>query len=325
MISPDTPPVSERLRAELGQPSDVGKLYSSPGSHVWRVLLGETPAVVKQFLGDGADARFDRETTALHAAAAVEPPLVPELLGSEPDDHVVVLEHLETAKNPPSLVTFTDALARLHALGSTAKPDLPDAVHIRQSDVDAFVGLCTKLWITVPDDAAAELAALVERLAAAPRTALLHGDPCYGNVLSVGGRAYFVDFEQASLGDGAAELSYLRAGFPTCGLCPTLSDVEIRQAEAVYRDGWRGAGGSGEPGSVIDHCVAWALRGDALVQRSERGRRDQLARLVTENWSWGPHTARERLTRRLGVVASLAGGTATGRLAATVRQKVSAL
>lgn len=301
----DQVPLTGRLRDELGPERDAVRLASSPGSQVWRIQLGGEPAIVKQILGARADARFGRELAALRVAA--DGGLAPAVLAADPGECVVVLEFLAGAADElPGWDAYADALARLHALGSSANGALPAATLPAPADVEAFRRLCSGVGVDVPAGASDELDALLERLARAPRTALLHGDPCLGNLVTTDGRVRFVDFEQAALGEGAAELSYLRIGFPTCWFTPALEAAQISDAEAAYRAAWRSAGGVGEPGSVVDHCVAWLLRGDALVQRIERGQRDQFARLLSEDWEWGPLTGRQRLARRLDTVAGLA-------------------
>ncbi|MGQ0841113.1 phosphotransferase [Actinokineospora sp.] len=293
-------PLPERLRAALGPPDRVERLPSSPGSAVWRVDLGGTAAVVKHLLGADADARFHREVTALTLAADVRPALVPQVLGSDAESRVVVLEHLAGAAGFPDPVAYAERLARLHAVSA----DLPAARSASAADVAAFLRLCAGVGLPSSAKAEAELLDLVARLSTGSRRSLLHGDPCPGNVLSVAGRVWFLDFEQAGSGDGLAELAYLRMGFPTCGLATVLPDPVITEAEAAYH---RAAPGS--PGSLTDHWVSWLLRGDALVQRIERRARDQFARLLVEDWSWGPTTARQRFTHRLGVVAGQARDT----------------
>lgn len=322
-MAEDQVPLTGRLRDVLGPAQDAVRLASSPGSQVWRVHLGGEPAIVKQILGARAEARFGREMAALQVAA--DGGLAPAVLAADPGERVVVLEFLAGATDElPGWDAYADALARLHALGGRANGTLPAATVPAPEDVEAFRRLCSTVGVDVPAAAAEELDALLERLARAPRSALLHGDPCVGNILTTDGRVRFVDFEQAALGEGAAELAYLRIGFPTCWFTPALDAAQIRSAEAAYRAAWRSADGTGEPGSLVDHCVAWLLRGDALVQRIERGQRDQFARLLTEDWQWGPLTGRQRLARRLDSVATLTADElpATSAVAAALRGRL---
>jgi fructosamine-3-kinase len=111
------PPLGKRLRAELGAPRRSRRLDSSPRSRVWRTELDGTPVIVKQFVDDPEAAdRYAREVAALRLASRVEPPVVPALLGADPDRRVLVLEYLE--HRPPRedwLVDYAAALARLHA------------------------------------------------------------------------------------------------------------------------------------------------------------------------------------------------------------------
>jgi aminoglycoside phosphotransferase (APT) family kinase protein len=150
-----------------------------------------------------------------------------------------------------------------------------------------------------------ELAGLIARLDPAPHHALLHGDPCPGNDLYTAAGVHFVDFEQASLGNGLVELAYFRIGFPTCWCAMSVTAAPLAEAEAVYRATWRGLTGSDVPGDLADACAGWLIRGDALVERAHRDSVDHLARVPAEDFEWGYVSARERLVHRLGVVADL--------------------
>ncbi|MFI7010684.1 phosphotransferase [Streptomyces sp. NPDC050145] len=314
-MTPDLPPISEALRAKLGAPVGSVVLESSPRSRVWRVELGSgVPVVVKQLVA-GAEAadRYAREVAALRIAGRAQVPVVPRVLGVEAEQLLVVLEHLE--HRPPAedwIVGYAESLAELHATARPSDADgpLPRWSAPRESDIAAFLRLAEALEVPAGDEVAGELRALVERLDRAPGTALLHGDPCPGNDLHTTEGVRFIDFEQASLGSGLMELAYLRIGFPTCWCVTRASDALLARAEAAYLAAWRDATGS-EPaedveGALVDACAGWVLRGDALVQRAERGVSDQLARVLDEDWDWGTVTARQRLTHRLGVVAEYA-------------------
>src|SRR4029077_17347865 len=85
-----------------------------------------------------------------------------------------------------------------------------------RDDARAFTRLATRLGGPVPAGVNAAVGGLVERLNAPGQHALLHGDPCPDNAVRTAGGMVFVDLEQASLGDGCAELAYLRIGFPPC-------------------------------------------------------------------------------------------------------------
>lgn len=141
------------------------------------------------------------------------------------------------------------------------------------------------------------------------RPALLHGDPCPGNDLYEGGVARFVDLEQASLGSGLVELAYLRIGFPTCWCVTTIPEAELLAAEDSYRQTYQSMAGVPPSGDLTDACAGWLISGDALVERSRRGRPERpvnhLAAAVRRDWKWGTATARQRLAYRLTVVAGL--------------------
>jgi hypothetical protein len=146
---------------------------------------------------------------------------------------------------------------------------------------------------------------MVERLNATGHHALLHGDPCPDNAMRTDSGIMFVDLEQASLGDGRAELAYLRTGFPTCWCAASAPGPVLRQAEAAYRSAWRTCTGTDVSGDLAEACAGWLIWGDGLVERAHRGQADQLARLPDEDWNWGIATARQRLLHRLTVVAAL--------------------
>ncbi|MFF1377467.1 phosphotransferase [Streptomyces sp. NPDC058308] len=319
-------PFGERLTAELGVPGRARKLASSPRSRVWRAELSGTPVVVKQLV-EGPDAadRYAREVAALRLAAHVDPPVVPALLGTDPLDRVLVLEHLE--EGPPRadwVIEYATALARLHAAADAdTASTLPTWTAPDQADIDSFLRLARTLGAEVPPTVPATLADLVGRLARTPRRSLLHGDPCPGNDMHTRDGIRFIDFEQASLGDGLVELAYLRIGFPTCWCSTIPAPPLLTAAEAAYRTAWREATGTDAQGDLTDACAGWVLRGDALVQRAHRGSVDHLAELPRRDWRWGTATARQRLAHRLGVVSRMTAESGElkdlGDLAASMR------
>ncbi|MEV0278824.1 aminoglycoside phosphotransferase family protein [Streptomyces sp. NPDC050610] len=308
------------LRAMLGTPKRSRGLESSPRSRVWHVELPRTPGtlgasdtsavsvVVKQLVeGPGADERYAREVAAHRIAARAEIPVAPTLLATDPEERMLVLEHLEH-RTPSAdwLVGYATALARLHA---TARPDdaaaLPRWRGPGQADINSFLELAKTLKAPVPLGVSDELQDLVSRLAQAPGHALLHGDPCPGNDLHTATGVKFIDFEQASLGNGLMELAYPRIGFPTCWCVTSASVPLLERAERAYRAAWRTATGSAPEGDLADACTGWLLRGDALVERAHREGADHLARLPHQDWEWGTATARQRLAHRLGVVSHM--------------------
>ena len=330
-------PMSDELRAALGDPRRVERLESSPRSRVWRVELdGGVRAVVKQIADEGgagadgnADARFARETAALRLAArAPRPGVAPALLGTDPAARVMVLEHVDGLGAVDDWMPgYAEALARLHALtGPDDAGALPAWSGPTAADADAFLAFAKALEVPVPPGVPDELAGLIDRLDPAGHHALLHGDPCPGNDLRTPDGVRFVDFEGASLGSPMVELAYFRIGFPTCWCAMAVTDAALREAEAVYRATWRGLTGTDVPGDLADACAGWLIRGDALVQRAERESVDHLARVPSEDFAWGYTSARERLVHRLGVVADLAsdhdGLHAFGRLASELRKRM---
>ncbi|MFJ6215730.1 phosphotransferase family protein [Streptomyces sp. NPDC092296] len=322
-------PWGEKLRAELGSPRRARRLGSSPRSRVWRAELSGAPVVVKQLIdGPGAAERYAREVAALQLASRVDPPVVPVLLGTDPAERVLVLEHLdhqEPREDWP--VDYAAALARLHAAtDADAAGSLPTWSGPTQDDADSFLRLARALGVAVPSNARTELDGLVDRLTRTVGQALLHGDPCPGNDRHTSSGVRFIDFEQAALGNGIVELAYLRIGFPTCW-CATAPDPDMLDAaEAAYRTAWRHATGTEVQGDLTDACAGWLLRGDALVQRAQRGTTDHLSRIPYRDWKWGTATARQRLVHRLRIVSRLTAGSSElpdlGKLTAAMRESM---
>ncbi|MFD7032376.1 phosphotransferase family protein [Streptomyces sp. NPDC059917] len=326
-------PFGDGLRDRLGPPGRAQRLESSPRSLVWRVELAGGPAVIKQLVaGPGARDRYAREVAALRLAGRRPAgPVAPVLLAADPVERVLVLEHLEHLRPGPEwIVEYAAALGRLHACG--AAPCGADAAGLPrwrgpgEEDVAAFLGFAGALGAQVPAGARAQLSALVERLAAAPVDSLLHGDPCPGNDLHTPAGIRFVDFEQAALGSGLAELAYLRIGFPSCAWVTAAAPPLLARAEAAYRAVWREERGEDLPDGLADACAGWLLRGDALVPRAQRETGDHLARAAREDWTWGTATARQRLAHRLGVVTALGADhpdlSELSRLAARMRARM---
>ncbi|MEU6011847.1 aminoglycoside phosphotransferase family protein [Streptomyces sp. NPDC047453] len=301
-------PFRERLRGELGSPRRTRRLGSSPRSRVWRTELSGTPVVVKQLIeGPGAAERYAREVAALRLASRVDPPVVPGLLGTDPVERVLVLEHLDH-RSPADdwLVGYAEALARLHA--ATTADDvglLPAWSAPTGDDIGSFLGLARTLGCTVPSEVRTELDDLLNRLTHTSGHALLHGDPCPGNDMHTSSGVRFIDFEQASLGHGLVELAYLRIGFPTCWCVTAPAQPLLNAAESAYRTAWRHATGADLQDDLTDTCASWLLRGDALVERAHRGTADHLSKVPTKDWRWGTATARQRLVHRLGIVSQM--------------------
>lgn len=305
------PVFGDSLRAELGAPEQARRLPSSPRSRVWQAELSGTPVVIKQLVdAPEANERYAREAAALTLASRVDPPVVPRLLGADPAQRLLVLEHVPGRKPGEGwLVDYATALARLHAAPAAA-PGLAVPLPVwsgpTEADIDSFLGLAAALGVAEPVGVREELRGLLDRLAQPPRrVALLHGDPCPDNDLHSPDGVRFVDFEQASLGNGIVELAYLRIGFPTCWCVTVPSPAVLDAAEAAYRRAWREATDADIEGGLVDACAGWLIRGDALVERARRGTADHLAELPTRDWEWGTGSARRRLAHRLGVVSRL--------------------
>ncbi|MFJ8001028.1 phosphotransferase family protein [Streptomyces sp. NPDC096310] len=316
-------PMGEKLREELGTPRRAHRLGSSPRSRVWRAELSGVPVVVKQLV-DGPEAaeRYAREVAALRLASRVDPPVVPVLLGTDPGERVLVLEYVEYQEPREDWpVEYAAALARLHAAAhdDADASGLPAWSGPTQDDVGSFLRLARTLGVVVPGGARDEADALVNRLARAEGHALLHGDPCPGNDMHTSAGVRFIDFEQAALGNGLMELAYLRIGFPTCWCATAPAPALLDAAESAYRTAWHDATGTEVHGDLTDACAGWLLRGDALVQRAQRGTVDHLGELPYRDWEWGTATARQRLVHRLRIVSRMTTGrgelTDLGRLA----------
>ncbi|MBT2390923.1 phosphotransferase [Streptomyces sp. ISL-1] len=306
-------PFGERLRDELGAPRKARLIDSSPRSAVWRVELADgRPAVVKQLAAEAeaeATQRYGREVAALRMASRVRPAVVPRVLGVDADERVLVLEYVEHGRPREGWETeYATALARLHAAGEDGA-ELPRWTGPDAGDVGSFVAFARALGVHDTAGAEDELGELTLRLGkVSGRQALLHGDPCPGNDLHTADGIRFIDFEQASLGNGLIELAYLRIGFPTCWCVTAAPEPLLAEAEAAYRTAWREATGTDVEGDLADACAGWLIRGETLVQRAHRGTVDQLARVLGEDWEWGTVSARERLAHRLGVVARMTEG-----------------
>jgi hypothetical protein len=303
----------------LGKPRKVRGIASSPRSRVWSAEFDGTPVVVKQSVGGGdEEQRYERELIALRLAARAEPRLAPEVLATDPDRRIMVLQRLPVRRRTmPNWVVYAEGLARLHQVTTVADVGaLPAADVPTEADLAAFRGLCADFGLTTPDD---ELDPLPQRLAGGHQ--LVHGDPCVGNALPVDGRTWFLDFEHAALGNGLTELAYLRIGFPTCWSLNVVPPEQLEAAEAAYL-----ALRPDVTGTVAEHCVGWLLRGDALVERAHRDGRDHLGRLLREDWRWGFVGARARFAHRLGVVGALTEPefAGTARLAEELRERVLA-
>ena len=317
----------EDLRAELGSPRRVRRLRSSPRSRVWRAELSGTPVVIKQLIGgpEAAEA-YAREVAALQLASRVDPPVVPMLLGTDPGERVLVMEHVDhQVPRADWVVDYATALARLHAAPrADAACGLPSWSGPTQGDIDSFIGLADTLDVVVPPGVRTELDGLVERLTQASGRALLHGDPCPGNDLHTSTGVRFIDFEQAALGNGIVELAYLRIGFPTCWCATAPAPALLEAAENAYRTAWRNATGTEVHGDLTDACAGWLLRGDALVQRAQRGTIAHLDKIPNGDWKWGTATARQRLVHRLQVVGQMTAESSElkdlGQLAAAMRE-----
>jgi len=283
--------------------------------------------VVKQIVGEpDTPGRYEREVTAVRLAARAG--VAPRLLGTDPGSQTLVLEYLDDDGPPVDwVIPYAEGLARLHAsAGPAGAGALPAWQGPGAADVRAFLGLAGRLGAPAGSAVSGELTALVERLGRSRGRALLHGDPCAGNDLYAGGRVRFVDFEQATLGDGSTELAYLFIGFPTCWCVTEVAEPLLERAEAAYRTTWREITGTEPDGDLTDACAGWLIRGDALVERARRETTDHLARLMDEDWSWGTTTARGRLAHRLGVVARLTAArpdlAALSHLSAAMRDRM---
>jgi hypothetical protein len=339
---PSTVPMGEELRSLVGVPTEATLLESSPRSRVWRVGLRDgDQVIVKQIADEGGtgpdgDARYGREVAALRLTSrATRPAVAPALLATDPASRVMVLEHLDqVGARDDWMFGYAESLARLHALTGPADEDaLPAWSGPTAADAESFLALAGALDVPVPARVADELAGLIDRLDPAGHHALLHGDPCPGNDLHTADGVRFVDFEQASLGNGLVELAYLRIGFPTCWCAMSVTGPPLSEVEDVYRAAWRAGTGTDVPGDLADACAGWLIRGDALVERAHRGSADHLARVVAEDFRWGHVSARERLLHRLRVVADLARdherlnglGRVSAALAVRVMKRWSAL
>jgi aminoglycoside phosphotransferase (APT) family kinase protein len=250
-----------------------------------------------------------REATALRLARRVRPYVVPALLAADPAARVLVLEYLASHRPPAGewMADYATALARLHA--ATGPDDagmLPAWSGPAPADAQSFLDLAAQLQIPVPAQLADELDALLHRLDPAGLHTLLHGDPCPDNTVHTSDGIWFIDLEQAALGNDYTELAYLRSGFPTCWCAKSVPEPVRSQAETAYRATWRSITGADPAGQLADACAGWLIRGDTLVERARRGAPGYLTQLPHKDWTWGTATARQRLLHRLAAVTAVA-------------------
>ncbi|SER45166.1 Phosphotransferase enzyme family protein [Lentzea albida] len=252
-------------------------------SRVW----ADGDRIVKQVVGDPA--AFEREITALELAEHTG--VVPRILDVDHGKRTVVLERLRSDPfGEDWVIDYARGLARLHQAtgpehaGLQPRQQVPDPV--------PFLRFVRAMGVEI---GRAEDELVFEDTG---KFDLVHGDPCPGNDMYSPHGARFVDFENATLGDGVTEVVYLRIGFPTCA---TVSETprELREAaeQAYFEE-------RGFTAPLEDACVRWFVNGDALVQRAERDGTDHLARVVGEDWFWYSTTARGRLMFRARVVAT---------------------
>jgi aminoglycoside phosphotransferase (APT) family kinase protein len=252
--------------------------------------------------------------------------VVPRLLGADPAERTLVTEYVEERKPAADwVIAYAAALGRLHT-APTENIHLPRWSGPTTADIEAFLKLAAWLGVPAPAEVDTELESLLARLAArSAREDLLHGDPCPANDLHTPDGVRFIDFEQASLGDGLVELAYLRIGFPTCWCSTAQPPGLLAEAEAAYSEA---SGRTIDTQELADACTSWTIRGDALVERAHRETQDHLARLTVEDWKWWTVSARDRLAYRLGVVGTRAHDDGplrqTARLAAGMREAMLA-
>jgi Ser/Thr protein kinase RdoA (MazF antagonist) len=213
-------------------------------------------------------------------------------------------------------VATARALADIHGVGmtATARPDkdsLVAATHRRATSATAGATILAQTT-GVGDQWRSELDSVLARLGTSdPWTTWLHGDPCPGNVIIQGDRAVLVDLESSAPGNAMLEAAYLRMAFPTCWCVGGISERVLADAEAAYRERLSSscpvaADDEAWTTAMADACCYWALEGNALVQRAERGAADLIGRAIDKDWIWGTFTARKRLQLRLAEAARLA-------------------
>ncbi|WP_285645954.1 phosphotransferase [Lentzea sp. NBRC 102530] len=259
------------------------RLKSGVRSRVW----ADGDRVVKQVVGDPA--AFEREVTALRLAEHTG--VVPRILEVDHEQRTVVLERLRSDPfGEDWVIAYARGLAKLHQATGPEHAGLLPRQHV--PDPEPFLRFVHAMGVEI-GGAERELV-----FADTGKFDLVHGDPCPGNDLYSPDGAKFVDFEGAALGDGLAEVVYLRIGFPTCATVSETPRALREAAEAAYFEE------RGFTAPLEDACVRWLVNGDALVQRAERDGTDHLARAVEQDWFWYSTTARGRLMFRAAIVAT---------------------
>ena len=171
---------------------------------------------------------------------------------------------------------------------------------------------------------------MAERLNATGHHALLHGDPCPDNAMRMDRGIMFVDLEQASLGDGRAELAYLRTRLPHLLVRHVGPGPALRQAETAYRATWRAHTGTEASGDLGEACAGWLIRGDGAGPTGPpRARRTSWRGCRTRIGAGSSRPPWQRLLHRLTVVAALGadhpGLACLASLSSAMRDRILAL
>ena len=273
-----------------------------------------------------ADARFATELAAYERLTATGCQSVPRLIGALPEARTLILEALDGSElvavlagddrrgKVDALLALARALADIHGCGMTRPPTADDLDQVGLAKMSSLrtgtARLARETSHLDPEPALGELDGVVERLSRGGAFATwLHGDPCPGgNIFVAGDQARLVDLEAAGPGHAAVEAAYLRMGFPTCWCAGYLSEAVLAPVESAYRDALAPYCPSARDDeawavALADSCLWWALDGNTLVQRAERGRADLIDLALDRDWTWGTATARQRLVLRLSRAA----------------------
>jgi aminoglycoside phosphotransferase (APT) family kinase protein len=220
--------------------------------HVVRVVLadGRTAVVKRPRAADDQPEPMglEREWASLSLLADMPSPVVPRLLGGDPDLSLLVLEELPEGRSMAevlingspdeagaALVAYATSLASVHDF--TAGRSAPG---LDRRPIWAQRVLAAGSFGTVRErEEVARLLTTTDEQAV-----LVHGDPCPDNVHLAGGTCWLIDFERTSFGSAVLDLAYLIAPWPSCWCFGTLPPAVADAALAAYRsvrplgDGW---------------------------------------------------------------------------------------
>jgi hypothetical protein len=298
--------VLKRARVEDYRPEDAD---SWPAQGLFRDWAG------LQFLGETAG-----EVTGC-----------PRFYGGDRDAGFVLMEDLGTGESladrllhgtaqnaEEGLLLLAGVLGRMHAAtsgreeeylrvrGALSSWEDPDRVRMangvresRQKTEEA----CAAIGVPVGPAFAADVETIARALESpGPFLAYTHGDPCPDNTLVKGDGLRLFDYEFGGYRHALVDGVYGRIRFPTCWCVGEIPEPVVERMEAAYRQEWASVypavGDDGVYGRAItEACGSWLL--------GHFGVGGTLPKVLEKDDTWGIATIRQRLVKRLGVIADL--------------------